>query len=241
MSRKNKKNTDKSPKVPQKDKIRESLQIVGRDDWSESQKDFIDLTLDKHTQVVFAKGRAGTSKTYLAIYCALELLNSKRVSDITYLRTVIEAGKSLGALPGELEEKFDPYCGPLSDKLEEFLSKPDILRLKKEERIVAKPVNYLRGASFNAKCIIVDEAQNFTYEELTTVITRLGKFSKMIIVGDPAQSDVGKRSGFNLFYKNFDTEIHKQNGIHTFELTEQFRNPLLDLICKTIEDGKPES
>ncbi len=240
MSRKNKKSKDTSVKVPQKDKIKDSLSIQERDNFSDDQKRFIDLVMDKQTQVIFVKGRAGTAKTYLAVYCALQLLNSKRVSDLMYFRTIIESGKSLGSLPGELEEKFDPYMGPLVDKLEELLPASDIQRLVKEERIVARPINYLRGASFNVKCLIADEAQNFTYEELTTFITRLGRFSKMIILGDPKQSDIGKRSGFSRFYEIFDTEKHKQLGIHTFELTENFRNPLMDEICNTIEDGKPE-
>ncbi len=240
MSHKNKKIKDTSTKIPQKEKITNVLSITERNDLSDTQKSFIDLVMDKETQVIFVKGRAGTAKTYLAVYCALLLLNSKRVSDITYFRTVIESGKSLGSLPGELGEKFKPFMGPFQDKLEEFLSKSDIQKLIKEERVSALPVNYLRGASFNAKCLIADEAQNFTYEELTTFLTRLGRFSKMIIVGDPKQSDIGKRSGFNRFYEIFDTEKHKQLGIHTFELTENFRNPIMDEICKTIEDGKPE-
>ncbi len=240
MSRKNKKIKDTSVKIPQKDKIKDPLQIIERDDFSETQKNFMNLVMDKETQVIFVKGQAGTAKTYLAIYCALHLLNNKRVSDLMYFRTVIESGKSLGSLPGELEEKFDPFMGPLVDKLEELLPRADIQKLLKEERVLARPINYLRGASFNAKCLIADEAQNFTYEELTTFITRLGRFSKMIILGDPKQSDIGKRSGFARFYEIFDTEKHKQLGIHTFELTENFRNPLLVEICKTIEDGKPE-
>jgi phosphate starvation-inducible PhoH-like protein len=240
MSRKNKKAKDTSVKIPQKDKIKDSLSIFEREDFTEKQKSFIDLVMDKETQVIFVKGRAGTAKTYLAIYCALHLLNNKRVSDLMYFRTVVESGKTLGSLPGELEEKFDPFMGPLVDKLDELLPKADVQRLLKEERIQARPINYLRGASFNAKCLVADEAQNFTYEELTTFMTRLGRFSKMIIVGDPKQSDIGKRSGFNRFYEIFDTEVHKQNGIHTFELTEIVRNPLLELICQTIEDGKPE-
>ncbi len=242
MSRKNNKTKlpDKSPKILQRDKIKDSLSIIERDDFTDQQKNFIDLVLDKETQVVFVKGKAGSAKTYLAIYCALHLLNSKRVSDLMYFRTVIESGKSLGALPGELEEKFNPFMEPLEDKLDELLPKTDVQRLIKEERIIARPINYLRGASFNAKCLVVDEAQNFTYKELTTVITRLGRFSKMLILGDPAQSDIGKNSGFSRFYEIFDTGQHKQSGIHTFEFTGQFRNPLLELICKTIEDGKPE-
>ncbi len=147
MSRKNKKIKDTSVKIPQKDKIKDPLQIIERDDFSETQKNFMNLVMDKETQVIFVKGQAGTAKTYLAIYCALHLLNNKRVSDLMYFRTVIESGKSLGSLPGELEEKFDPFMGPLVDKLEELLPRADIQKLLKEERVLARPINYLRGAS----------------------------------------------------------------------------------------------
>lgn len=241
MSRKHKKQKDTSPKVPQKDKLKESLTIYQRDDFTEKQKQFINLVMDKETQIIFVKGKAGTAKTYLGVYCALHLLDSKRVSDLMYFRTVVESGKSLGSLPGELDEKFNPFMRPLEEKLEELLPRGDIQRLIKDERIEALPINYIRGASFNAKCLIADEAQNFTYEELTTFMTRFGRFSKMIIMGDPKQSDIGKRSGFNQFYKIFDTEKHKKLGIHTFELTETVRNPLLEEICNTIENGRPET
>lgn len=243
MSRKNKKLKDTSVKVPQKDKIKDSLTIYERDDLTEKQKRFIDLAMDKETKIMFVNGPAGTSKTFLAVYCALHLLNSKRVSDLIYFRTIVEsAGRSLGSLPGELEDKFSPFMMPLEDKLDELMPKADIQRLKKEERITARPINYLRGASFNAKFLLADEAQNFTYPELTTLITRYGQFSKMIICGDMRQSDIGNRSGFTHFFRNFDTEDSKQNGIHTFEFDENdiVRSELLKFIVRKIEDGKPE-
>lgn len=242
MSRKHKKQKDTSVKVPQKDKIKDSLTIIERDDLTENQQRFINLATDKNTNILLVNGPAGTSKTFLSVYCALHLLNKKKVSDLMYFRTIVESGKSLGSLPGELQDKFAPFMGPLLDKLEELLPRAEIDRLIKEGRVEAKPVNYLRGASFNAKFLLADEAQNFTFEELTTLITRYGRFSKMIICGDVKQSDIGKRSGFAHFYKIFDTEIHKQNGIHTFEFTREdiVRSELLKLICETIENGRPE-
>lgn len=241
MSRKNKNKKDTSVKVPQKDKIKDTLSIQERDDLTEKQKKLIDLVLDKETKIVFIKGPAGTSKSFISIYCALHLLNEKKVSDLLYVRTVVESGsKAIGALPGEINDKFGPYMMPLEDKLDELLPSCDIQKLKKEERIQAIPINFMRGASLNAKFIMADEAQNFTFEELTTFITRYGKFSKMIICGDAEQSDIGKRSGFPSFYEIFNTEEHKAAGIHTFEFDENdiVRSELLKLICKTIRNGK---
>jgi len=115
-----------------------------------------------------------------------------------------------------------------------------VQRLAKDHRIEAQPVNYLRGASFNAKFLLADEAQNFTYEELTTLVTRFGRFSKMIVVGDTRQSDIGNRSGFNAFFKTFNDKDSKEHGIHTFEFGEEdiVRSELLKFIVKKIEVGK---
>jgi len=241
MSRKNKKAKDTSVKVPQKEKIKDSLTIFERDDLTEKQRQFIALAMDKETKIIFVNGPAGTSKTFLAVYCGLHLLNNKTVSDLLYFRTVVEsASKSLGSLPGELDAKFGPYTGPLHDKLEELLPKAEVQRLAKDHRIEAQPVNYLRGASFNAKFLLADEAQNFTYEELTTLVTRFGRFSKMIVVGDTRQSDIGNRSGFNAFFKTFNDKDSKEHGIHTFEFGEEdiVRSELLKFIVKKIEVGK---
>lgn len=239
MAAKAKTKVDKSPKIPQKDKYLYELNIRERDDLTEKQQQFLALLTDKHTRVVFCKGPAGTSKTYLAVQAALRLINSKTVSDLIYVRSLAEsASKSIGSLPGELEEKFGPFTMPLMDKLEEFLTKGDIDRLQKEDRIQATPINFLRGASFNVKYILLDEAQNFTFEELVTAITRIGEFSKVVIIGDVKQSDVGYRSGFNEMFQLFNTPAHKEAGIHTFEFGQEdiVRSGILRLIVQTLEE-----
>lgn len=242
MGRKNKQNKDTSVKVPQRDKLKDSLFIYERDDLTEKQQKFIELLMDKETKIIFVNGPAGTSKTFLSVYCGLHLLNAKKVSDIVYIRTIVEsASKGLGSLPGELDEKFGPFMMPLIDKLNEMLPKADVQALLKEERVQAVPINYLRGASFNARFLLADEAQNFTFQELTTLITRYGKFSKMVICGDTRQSDIGDRSGFGAFYDIFDTEDSKENGIHTFEFDKSdiVRSELLQFIVEKIENGRP--
>lgn len=229
---------DPSPYVHQREKLDWNLSIRERNDLTEKQKALIELILDKHTKVVFISGPAGTSKTWLAVYCGLLLLQQKRVSHITFVRTVVEsASKTLGALPGELEEKFLPFMGPMADKLEELLPSGDIKRLMAERRAIGIPVNHLRGASFNAQYIILEEAQNFDTKELTTALSRIGQYSKCVIIGDPDQSDLNGRSGFLPFYDLFNQPSSKEQGIHCFSFTKDdiVRSGILKHIIDRIE------
>ncbi len=214
---------DTSPYVPdQRNKIDWDLHIRERKDLTIKQKALIDLILHRDTNVVFITGPAGTSKTWLAVYCGLLLMRQRRVSHLTFVRTVIEsASKSLGALPGEADQKMAPYLMPLMDKLEEMLPSAEVKRLINEERAEGRPINYLRGASLNAQFIIADEAQNFTVKELTTLLTRIGKYSKMVIVGDPEQSDVNGASGLHPLAEWFNQPSHQEHGIHCVTLTSE--------------------
>jgi len=244
MSRKKPKQKDSSLKVPQRDKIKDELTIFQREDLTDKQREFIELLMDKQTKIVFVNGPAGTSKTFLSVYCGLHLLNKRSVSDILYIRTIIEsAGKSLGSLPGEIDDKFGPFMMPLLDKLDELLPKAQVDALVKDERVKAMPVNYLRGASFNAKFILADEAQNFSFQELVTLITRFGEFSKLVIIGDTRQADIGDRSGFPAFCKIFGTERSAEKGIHYFEFdkTDIVRSKLLQFIVEEIENAGEQS
>ena len=161
--------------------------------------------------------------------------HDKKVSELIYIRTAVESSDSkLGFLPGEMDDKMSPYIQPLVDKLEELLQKHDIDKLKKEERIHGAPINFLRGLNWNAKCIVADEAQNMTYKELFTLITRIGEFNKVFILGDPDQSDINGKSGFVKMMSKFDDDESKQNGIHTFKLTDLdiVRSALVQFIMK---------
>lgn len=212
---------DNSPRVHQREKLDWTLAIRERDDLTEKQKALRDLILDKETKIVFISGPAGTSKTWLAIYCGLLLLNQRRVSHITFVRTIVEsASKSLGALPGELEDKVGPFMMPLMDKLEELLPAGDVKKLVAEERIKGLPVNHLRGASMNAQYIVLEEAQNYDAKELTTALTRIGQYSKCIVIGDPLQSDINGRSAFQPFYDLFNEPSSQELGIHCVSFTK---------------------
>lgn len=228
---------DTSPRISQRDKLKDPVNIR-EFKWTPKQKEFIDLVLDKKSKIIFVDGVAGTGKTLLAVYCALELLNQKRVSDIIFCRSIIEsASKAIGALPGELDLKFKPFLLPLEDKLNELLSKSDVVRLFKDERVQPIPINFLRGASFNAKVIIGEEVQNFTFKELVTLITRLGEYSKLICIGDTWQADLNGKSGFKPMFELFDTEESKENGIYTFKFTKYdiMRSGVLKFVMEKLE------
>lgn len=242
MSRKKtvEKTEDSSPKVPQRDKIGKTLAIIERKDLTEKQKNFLALALDKKTQIMFIRGPAGTSKTFLSILAALELLNLKKVSEIIYVRSIAEsASKTLGSLPGEIDDKFKPFIMPLLDKLHELLPSGDVKFLQGDNRVRAIPINYLRGAHLNAQIIIADEAQNFDKKELTTLITRMGQFSKMFICGDPMQSDINGRSGFNSFYDIFNDQESRDNGIFCVEFTKEdiVRSGIVKFIIEKLENS----
>lgn len=230
---------DNSPKVFQREKIDFNLNIKGLD-WSEKQKAFIELATHKDTKVVFLSGPAGTSKSILAVYCSLLLLNARKVSDIIYVRTIVEsASNSMGTLPGDANEKLQFFTAVLNDKLEELLCAGDIKRLIADERVKGMPVNYLRGTSYNAKAVIVDEAQNANFQEILTSLTRIGKFTKYFILGDPMQTDLKHKehSGFKTMFDVFNTEESQQQGIYCVEFGKEdiMRSEILKFIIDQIE------
>lgn len=228
---------DNSPIIPQRSKLKSFLKIYNRP-LTAKQEQFLELAADKTTKIIFVSGPAGSSKTFLAVLHALRMINEKRVSDLIYIRTAVESSDTkLGFLPGEADEKMAPYLQPLLDKMSELLPKADIDILLKEERVTGIPVGFLRGLNWNAKVIIADEAQNMTYKELFTLITRTGEFSKVFILGDPDQSDINGKSGFIKMISNFDDDESRQNGIHVFRFTEDdiVRSGLVQFIIKKIK------
>lgn len=241
MKKNRKVRADNSPVIPQKSKIRETLSIENRQILTDKQKQFMELALDKNVKMMFVSGPAGTSKTFLSVLASLTLLNERRVSDILYIRTAVESSDSkLGFLPGESGEKMAPYLVPLLDKMSELLPKSNIDYLEKEGRINSIPVGFLRGLNWNAKAIIADEAQNMTHKEILTLITRLGEFSKIFVLGDIDQTDIGSKSGFKKMLETFDDEESKLNGIHSFSFNEDdiVRSQLVKFIIKKIKNSK---
>ena len=140
--------------------------------------------------VVVALGPAGTGKTYLAIAKAVEALEQGRVARIVLTRPAVEAGESLGFLPGDLQEKLAPYLRPLYDALTERLGTKRLKALLAEGAIEVAPVAYMRGRTLNNCFVVIDEAQNCTYGQLKMLLTRLGWRSTMVLTGDPDQTDL---------------------------------------------------
>jgi phosphate starvation-inducible PhoH-like protein len=140
--------------------------------------------------LVLALGPAGTGKTYLAIAKAVEALEAGRVGRIVLSRPAIEAGESIGYLPGDMEDKLAPYLRPLYDALSDRLSLKRVRSLMAEGAIEIAPVGYMRGRTLNNAFVVIDEAQNCTYVQLKMLLTRLGWSSTMVVTGDPNQSDL---------------------------------------------------
>lgn len=148
--------------------------------------------------IVFGIGPAGTGKTYLAVAMALALLRNREVSRMILSRPAVDAGESLGFLPGDYMEKVDPYLRPLTDALAEMVTS-DKLKSMMEKRIVeVTPLAYMRGRTFNNSVIILDEAQNATATQMKMFLTRMGRNSKLIITGDITQIDLPRRTDSGL-------------------------------------------
>ncbi|MDQ2860646.1 MAG: PhoH family protein [Pseudomonadota bacterium] len=140
--------------------------------------------------LILALGPAGSGKTYLAIAKAVEALDAGKVGRIVLSRPAVEAGESLGYLPGELEDKLAPYLRPLYDALSDRLSMKRVRALITEGAIEIAPVGFMRGRTLNNAFVVIDEAQNCTYVQLKMLLTRLGWNSTMVVTGDPGQSDL---------------------------------------------------
>ena len=151
----------------------------------------------KKKDIVFSIGPAGTGKTYIAVAMAISALKNKEVQKIVLARPAVEAGERLGFLPGDLQEKIDPYLKPLYDALYEILGRENTIKQKEKEVIEIVPLAYMRGRTLNSSFIILDEAQNTTKEQMKMFLTRMGFGSKVVVTGDITQIDLpkGKKSG----------------------------------------------
>jgi phosphate starvation-inducible protein PhoH and related proteins len=195
----------------------------------------------RKNDLVFGIGPAGTGKTYLAVVMAVNALKNGQVNKIILTRPAVEAGESLGFLPGDLKEKVDPYLRPLYDALHDILGAEHTQRLIERGTIEIAPLAYMRGRTLDDAFVILDEAQNTTHAQMKMFLTRLGFGSKMVITGDQTQVDLprGVKSGLIVA-----EEVLKDiNGI-TFIFLEQsdvVRHPLVGRIIQAYEKSKEKA
>ena len=204
------------------------------------QKEYIDQIRRK--DMIFGVGPAGTGKTYLAVVMAVNALKEGRVKRIVLTRPAVEAGESLGFLPGDLKEKVDPYLRPLYDALHNIFGAEHTQRLMERGTIEVAPLAYMRGRTLDDAFVILDEAQNTTKEQIKMFLTRLGFGSKMIVNGDLTQIDLpkGQQSGLKVaarILKNID-----HIGFVYLEATDVVRHTLVQQILDAYEqeEGDPK-
>ena len=186
---------EENKEEPPKEKvIKETISVLGKTVWpkTKNQKEFINALASN--QIIFASGPAGTGKTFLAVAYALEEVFSGRKNKIVMTRPVVEAGESLGFLPGDLSQKLNPYLRPLYDAMDLLLNPQQIKRLEENGTIEIAPLAYMRGRSLNNSVVILDEAQNTTSGQMRMFLTRIGESSTAVITGDPTQIDLPKKS-----------------------------------------------
>ena len=147
----------------------------------------------RNSDLVFAEGPAGSGKTFLAVAEALSLVLSKKVNSIVLTRPIVEAGESLGFLPGDLEDKINPYLRPLYDSMNACLPREIVHKLTENGIIEVAPLAYMRGRTLNNCAVILDEAQNTTSEQMNMFLTRMGENTKVFITGDTTQIDLPRR------------------------------------------------
>jgi phosphate starvation-inducible protein PhoH and related proteins len=152
----------------------------------------------ENNTVIIARGPAGTGKTYLATALAIKALKEKRVSKVILSRPVVEAGESLGYLPGDIKEKVDPHFRPLYDCLQEFIGMGKFEQYVRQGVIEITPLAYMRGRTFNEAFVVLDEAQNTTMPQMRMILTRLGYGSKLVITGDHTQIDLPRTTDSSL-------------------------------------------
>lgn len=190
----------------------------------------------RSSDLVFALGPAGSGKTYLAAAEALRLLLCHKVSSIVITRPVVEAGESLGYLPGDLQEKINPYIKPLYDAMNSILPRETIKKLNDNNLIETAPLAYMRGRTLKNCAVILDEAQNTTPEQMKMFLTRMGENSKVFITGDPTQVDLPPRIQSGLVHSTKILNNIKDISIVELTSTDVVRNPLVKQIIQAYEN-----
>jgi len=218
--RKSDQKQDTSLHVHQNAKISFDLKI--RDfKWTDKQQEIIDSVLLNKSKLTIVDGIWGSGKSLCSVYACLKLLQAKKISNILYIRNIVQSGTgTLGWLGGDLQTRLSPYMLPFQQKLDELLPKDQVDRLVKEGIVESQPVALLRGTSYNCYGIIIDEASCMSKEDIMLALSRVGNFSYVFLVGDDGQRDIGN-SGFREIFDIFNDEESKENHVHAFKLQDK--------------------
>lgn len=186
--------------------------------------------------ITFAVGPAGTGKTYLAVAVAVEALKHHQIKKIVLVRPAVEAGESLGFLPGDLHAKINPYLRPLLDSLQEMIDYDQMKRFMEQDVIEVVPLAYMRGRTLNEAFIILDEAQNTTVSQMKMFLTRMGLGSKIVISGDTTQVDLPRASASGLI--DALARLQSIEGINVVQLNKSdiVRHKLVQEIVRAYEE-----
>ena len=192
----------------------------------------------KERDLTFGIGPAGTGKTFLAVACAVEALESEQVQRLVLVRPAVEAGERLGFLPGDMMQKVDPYLRPIYDALYEFLGIERVGKLVERNVIEIAPLAYMRGRTLNHSCVIMDEAQNTTVEQMKMFLTRIGFGSKAIVTGDTTQVDLPRHQLSGLKHVQGVLEGVDGVGFCRFTASDVVRHPLVQRIVAAYDESE---
>lgn len=195
----------------------------------------------KDNDLVFAIGPAGSGKTFIAVAMAVKALKNKEVQKIIITRPAVEAGENLGFLPGDLQEKIDPYLMPIYDSLSDMIPAEKLKNYQESNVIEIAPLAYMRGRTLNNAFVLLDEAQNTTSMQMKMFLTRMGSNSKMIVTGDRSQVDLPRHQNSGL--SESVRLLHNVKGIATVELTTKdvVRHKLVKDIIKAYDKEESKS
>lgn len=200
-----------------------------------SQQKYVETVLDN--DITFCQGPAGTSKTFTACYIALKLLAEKKIKNLILCKPIQEAGEKLGFLPGDVQEKIDPYMESYVSNMNKIIGVETTEKLVNAGVIQFKPLAFMRGDTFSDSIMILDEAQNSQFKQLMLFVTRMGKNSKVIVTGDVSQYDIAKKDiGLESFINLM--EGIKGVGSHKFTEKDIVRAKILKDIVKRYEKWK---
>ena len=201
----------------------------------QSQQKYVRQILEN--EITFCSGPAGTSKTFTACYAALKLFAEGEIENIVLTKPIQEAGEKLGFLPGDMEEKIDPYMQSYISNIGKIIGPVLTEQMVNAEIIQFKPLAYMRGDTFDGSLMILDEAQNATFKQLMLFVTRMGRGSKVIVTGDVSQYDIAKR---NIGLEKFADLMNgiKGVGYHKFNEKDIVRSKILQEVVKRYDKWK---